>query len=281
MPIFNNDGIAFYYESIGQGEPIVMCHGLAGDIKALKALLGKISGYRLILADARAHGRTHPVGPASKICFQQFASDLRELLNHLGIEQAIIGGVSMGAGVAVRFAIDFPEFVRALILIRPAWLDSRLPENLSLFPIIARLFNQHGPDKWQDAFDMHPEVKNLTEKDSVLVNTMRRQFDAPRAIERRARLIHMPDDSPIKSWHEVESFDIPALIMGNQNDLVHPYSIAEAWAEHLRHSQIRSVPTKSTDYAEYVRGVRTHLYAFLSTLAESQSTAPHLARAKV
>ena len=175
MPIFNHDGIEFYYESVGKGEPVVMCHGLTGDLSAPRELLGNMTGYHLVFADARAHGETHPAGPASKICFEQFASDLHELLNHLGIDQAIVGGISMGAGVAVRFAIDFPEYVRALVLIRPAWPDSPLPDNLKLYPLIARLLEQHGPDKWQDAYDQHPEVQKLKTKDSVLVGSAGRR----------------------------------------------------------------------------------------------------------
>jgi len=273
MPTFIHDGIAFHYVSVGHGEPIIICHGLTGDLTAPQELLGNIAGHHLVFVDARAHGQTHPVGPASKLCFRQFASDLHALMGHLGIKQAILGGISMGAGVAIRCAIDFPEYVRALVLIRPAWLNSSLPDNLKLFPLIARLFDQYGSVKWQDAFGQLPEVNSLRKKDSQLVDTLQRHFDAPYAIERSARLIHMPEDAPIQNWQAVESLDVPALVIGNKNDPIHPYSYAESWAEHLRFGQLKSVPTKSTHHTEYIRGVRAHLYDFLSALADRQSRA--------
>src|SRR5262245_34317776 len=139
MPFFQHDDIRIYYDVIGTGEPLVICHGLTGDRNAAKELFADFTGRRLIFADARAHGMTEPLGPESKLCFAQFAADLRALLRHLEIDNAVVGGISMGAGIAVRTAIDFPDVVRGLILIRPAWLDARFPNNLSLLPLIAQL----------------------------------------------------------------------------------------------------------------------------------------------
>jgi len=123
MPIFEHDSIRFHYEVHGEGHPLVVCHGLTGDLSAPKDLLGEFPGVRLIFLDARAHGKTEPLGPATKLCFKQFASDLYALLDHLKIDRAIVGGISMGAGIAARFAIDFPKSVAGLILVRPAWKE--------------------------------------------------------------------------------------------------------------------------------------------------------------
>lgn len=267
MPFFQHDDIRIHYESIGSGEPLVMCHGLTGDLNAPKTLFADLTGVRLIVADARAHGMTEPLGPESRLCFAQFAADLRALLRHLEIEKAVIGGISMGAGVAARTAIDYPDLVRGLILIRPAWLDSRFPENLSLLPLIAQLLKEHGLEEWQSAYDQHPLVQEFKKLDPLLVDTIRRQFDTPLAIERSARLVCLPGDSPIRDWHEVELLAIPALVIDSETDPAHPVHFANTWAAHLPRASLRHAATKSRNFQQHAGDVRSHVREFLDANA--------------
>ena len=67
-----------------------------------------------------------------KLTIATLADDLIGLLDHLGIEQAVIGGISLGAAVAVNVALRYPERVLGLVLSRPAWIDGPLPENVAL-----------------------------------------------------------------------------------------------------------------------------------------------------
>ena len=121
---FQHDGIQFPYERIGQGEPFVFGHGLGGNRQQPKDLAGAVPGHQLIVWDSRGHGETQPVRPPEKICFVTLADDLAALLDHLEIKRAVIGGISMGAGVAANFAVRWPERMLGLILVRPAWLGS-------------------------------------------------------------------------------------------------------------------------------------------------------------
>ena len=266
MPTFHYDGIGFHYEVVGTQEPLVVCHGLTGDLSAPRDLLGPLPGYRLILVDARAHGRTQPLGPASKLCFQQFADDLDSLLHHLKVDRAVVGGISMGAGVATRFAIDHRDRVRGLILIRPAWLDRPFPENLSLAPLAARLFDKYGPNAWQAEFDQHLTVRKLSRDDPLHVEAMRRNFDDSLSVERRERLIRIPGDCPITSWEEAESLDLPALVIGCESDAAHPYSFAKEWASRLPNYRLKTAATKSLDFERHARDVRAYVCDFLSTI---------------
>jgi pimeloyl-ACP methyl ester carboxylesterase len=275
MPFFQHDDIQIHYESIGSGEPLVMCHGLTGDRNAPKAIFADLTGLRLIVADARAHGMTEPLGPESKLCFAQLAVDLRALLEYLKIDQAVIGGISMGAGIAARTAIDYPDLVRGLILIRPAWLDLKFPENLSLLPLVAQLLKEHGLEEWQSAYDQHPLVQEFKKLDPLLVDTIRRQFDAPLALERSARLVCLPGDSPIRDWHEVESLDIPALVIGSEADPAHPVRYAETWAAHLPRASLRHAATKSQNFQQHAGDVRFHVREFLESLASIRAKSPN------
>src|SRR5690606_31263385 len=112
------------------GAPFVFQHGLGGDTHQILDLYSPPPGVRLITLDSRAHGATEPLGDATMLHFSALADDLVALLDHLGLASAVIGGISMGAGVALNVALRHPQRLQGLILSRPAWLDRPLPPNL-------------------------------------------------------------------------------------------------------------------------------------------------------
>lgn len=266
MPFFHSHGIDFYFETTGSGPPVVICHGLTGDLTAPKELVGSLPEHQLILFDSRAHGLTRPLGDECDLTFSQFARDLQGLLDHLSIDQAVIGGISMGAGIATRFALHAPERFRGLVLIRPAWLTKPFPVNLDLPVLVARLFEEHGPARWQSYFDQHQLVQRIKAQEPSLVDTMRSQFDSTLAVERRARLTRIPGDCPHTDWRELSSLAAPAIVIGCENDWLHPLTIAETWASRLPNAELRQAATKSVDFPQHARDVRGYLNAFLYSL---------------
>ena len=120
MATFERDGIVFHYVDVGQGVPFVFQHGIGGDVGQPVGLVRPPNTLRLLCLDARAHGQTRPLGDPSALTFDVFGDDLVAWLDHLGVARAIIGGISMGAGVALNVAVRHPERVAGLVLSRPA-----------------------------------------------------------------------------------------------------------------------------------------------------------------
>jgi pimeloyl-ACP methyl ester carboxylesterase len=114
MAFFEHEGIQFHYEISGQGPTVALCHGLTGDLSQPKQLINQLPGYRLLFWDCRGHGATEPVARAENFGFVSFAKDLDALLSDLGIERVVVGGISMGAAVATRYAIQYPSPHRKL-----------------------------------------------------------------------------------------------------------------------------------------------------------------------
>src|SRR6476620_264725 len=137
MPSINLNGEIFHYASAGEGLPFVFQHGMGADVTQPLSSGGNLPGWRMIAMDCRGHGQTEANLDPSRISFAQFAEDLAMLLNSLSIERAVVGGISMGAGVALAFALAHPERVTGLMLVRPAWLDHPFPPNLRWFPLAA------------------------------------------------------------------------------------------------------------------------------------------------
>jgi pimeloyl-ACP methyl ester carboxylesterase len=271
MDIFEREGIRFPYEVLGDGRALVLCHGLGGDRQQPKELVGPLDGYRLIVWDCRGHGETQPVGPAEKFGFGPMAEDLAALLDHLGVERAIIGGISMGACIAVRFAVQWPDRVEALVLVRPAWLVQPLPRNLTMFQRVAEMLERLGPDAGLAEFRKLPEVAEIRRQSPAMADSLCEQFTKPFAVERVARLERMPTDCPVDDWSVAESLTMPALVVGTELDPVHPMEFARTWAAHLPHASLACIPSKSEDPARHAAEFRRHLRQFLNALGPCRS----------
>jgi pimeloyl-ACP methyl ester carboxylesterase len=116
MPRASVNGLDMYYEIHGEGQPLVLLHGsLSGIGTSFGALLpGLARSRRVIAVEQQAHGRTPDIDRPLSI--EQMAEDTAALLRHLDIERADVFGWSLGAGIALQFAIAHPELLRKLVL---------------------------------------------------------------------------------------------------------------------------------------------------------------------
>ena len=114
MPWAAVNGIRLYYEAIGSGPPVVFAHGAGGNHLSWWQQLPYFSpSYRCIAFDHRAFGRSLDANSAGR---REFAEDVRQLLDHLAVEQTALVAQSMGGRTAVGFALRNPGRVRALVL---------------------------------------------------------------------------------------------------------------------------------------------------------------------
>ncbi len=159
MLLFNHDGLDFPYCERGQGLPLVFQHGLGGDVSQPFSVYNPAPGIRLLGFDSRGHGQTHPLGDPNRLSIAILAEDLIAFLDHLGIDRAVIGGISLGSAVAVNTALRFPERVLGLVLSRPAWIDGPLPENVRIYSTIAGLIRDLGARKGSSTSERHPNTR--------------------------------------------------------------------------------------------------------------------------
>ena len=107
--------ISLYKRQKGIGIPFILLHGNGEDGNYFKHQIDYFSNnYRMIAVDTRGHGKS-PRGNAP-FTMEQFAEDLNNLLIKSDISQAIILGFSDGANIAMKYAIKYPEKIKALIL---------------------------------------------------------------------------------------------------------------------------------------------------------------------
>jgi len=172
MPRAALNGVEINYEVHGEGTPLVLAHGYTASLTMWRLQQQQFSAmHRLVIYDMRGHGDT--TAPADMDRYdidRDYVADQLALMDHLGIERAIVGGLSMGGMIAQAFALRHPERVQALLLfdtgpgMGPAARD----------PGMAARF-----DQVRDVMQSLARTKGM----SAIVDAMRERGDASRAPE--------------------------------------------------------------------------------------------------
>jgi pimeloyl-ACP methyl ester carboxylesterase len=111
------DKVRIYYEAHGSGTPLVLAYGIGGNAEMWDVNRNALAArHRLILWEPRGHARSDSPEDPAKYSFERWVFDLKAVLDRLGIRKAHVGGLSLGAGIATRFALRFPSRVRSLVV---------------------------------------------------------------------------------------------------------------------------------------------------------------------
>jgi pimeloyl-ACP methyl ester carboxylesterase len=263
MRLFDRDGIRFNYLEEGDGLPFVFQHGLGGDLSQPCAVYRRPSGVRLIAFDFRGHGETRPLGDVTKLKIASLADDLVALLDHLKIERAVVGGISLGSAVSVSTALRYPERVLGLVLSRPAWVDRPLPENVWIFTTIAELLQSVGAKGGLEQFRRTAEFRELERTAPDCATSLVGQFKQPRAVECAARLAGLIVESPCPDRALYSTIKVPTLVLGNRQDPIHPWDLAQTVAGLIPGCEFREITPKSVSLDQHAADVQRAVDGFL------------------
>src|SRR5206468_3885892 len=154
-----------------QGLPFVFQHGLGGDLSQPFAVYRAAPGIRLLGFDARGHGQTHPLGDVNKLSIAALTDDLIAFLDYLGIDRAMVGGISLGSGLA--------------------------------------------------------------------------------------------GDTPCRDRADYRTIPVPTLILGNRQDPIHPWAVAETLSQLIPGAEFREITPKSVSLEAHAADVQKAVDAFL------------------
>jgi pimeloyl-ACP methyl ester carboxylesterase len=117
MPTIDRDGVEIYYESHGAGLPILLSHGYAATCRMWDGQIANFSHtHRIIVWDMRGHGNSGDPADPTAYSHALSVGDMAAVLDACAVEQAVIGGLSLGGVMSLAFHLAHPSRVRALML---------------------------------------------------------------------------------------------------------------------------------------------------------------------
>ena len=227
-------GRAIAYREYGTGPRIVvLTHGLLMDGRMYTRLAPAIAsaGNRVIAVDMLGHGEAEQPHDMTAYSMQQFGRDVIALLDHLGVAQAVVGGTSLGANVALEAAVLAPERVRGLVLEMPV-LENALPAAAAAFvPLaLALRISQRLMAAVAALTRRVPRTHHLID---TLIDFVRRDPAASQAV--LDGLMFGRIAPPLEQRNALTQ---PTLVIGHPSDPIHPFSDADRIARELPHARL-------------------------------------------
>ncbi len=219
--------IPIAYEMQGEGVPLVFIHQVATDGRLWHHQMAYFqSRYRLITVDLFGHGKV--AWPRHQVSVEHAARGIERLLERLGVGPVFLIGVSLGAAVAVRSALDNPNTVQGLVLVSP-WI--RAGEDLqALVDRFSSLAEGERVAAHADLFLRYvlpPAYQETHPQQVEWLRTLALEQSAAAVAEAWAawRIVDFRG--------ELEALRVPTLVIAGMHDLFTPPHLARGMAEAL------------------------------------------------
>ncbi len=232
---FESDGLRLRYETHGSGDRVVVfLHGVLLDSQMNRRLAADLAacGNRVVLLDLPGHGRSDKPRHASAHRMDSYARHVLALVDELGVESAVIGGVSLGANVALHVASLAPERVRGLLIEMPV-LEWAVPGAALVFlPLLLGVHYAAPLVRLVAAAGRRLPHTRFGALDSFLSTLAMRPEEA-------AAVLHGLLVGPVApTYEERRSIAAPTLVIGHKADFVHPFTDADHLARQLPHAEL-------------------------------------------
>jgi pimeloyl-ACP methyl ester carboxylesterase len=221
---FSDDGHRLVYDLYGSSTAplVVYLHGLLLDAELNRGIAQALAeqGYRVALLDLLGHGRSDKPTHASTYRIDSYADQVIALLDHLGAEKAVLGGISLGANVSLFAAAHYPERVQALVLEMPV-LERAVPAAAMMFVpmVLAAHYGRRVLNVTSGLVSRVPRTR-FGPLNSVL-NALSLPPDATSAV------LHGVLVGPVAPTQEQRrAIAVPTLVLAHRNDLIHPFDDA-------------------------------------------------------
>ncbi len=237
MPTARVNGVELYWETTGEGAPLVWVHEYGGDHRSWEPQVRHFSRrYRVITYNHRGYPPSSVPKAAREYSQELLVDDLYQLLQHLATGAVHLGGCSMGANVSRDFTIAHAEMVRSLILVGGGAGSVNREHFLKSQEANAAALEREGIQSLIRNFDQLPTRATFKEKDPRGFAEFLRQAGEhdPQACAHLAREVLMKRKTVLDLEAELKAVRVPALIMVGDRDApcVEPSLMMRAWMPH-------------------------------------------------
>ncbi len=231
------DDITLKYKILGEGDSVLLIHGLGSDMSGWEFQEGSLSEhFKVILLDQRGHG--HSTGPGMDVVTAEiFARDLNAFLDHIGIDEVSVAGTSMGGIIAQQFVLDFSERVKKLVLISTG---PKITEEVVDEVYGWREAQVEGGDEayfWASIKSCYPE--DFIDQNKEVIDHLMNKENLLNAEGVLAAGLGLSMFNAEERLHEI---NVPTLIIHGEKDRIFDVSLAREAAGLIPNSKLVTLP---------------------------------------
>jgi pimeloyl-ACP methyl ester carboxylesterase len=261
---FQRDDAELAVYDDGQGLPVVFQHGLGGDETQVAQNVPTSAGIRRLTLECRGHGISS-FGSTHPFSIRMFAEDVLAAATAYGFDRFIIGGISMGAAIALHLAHHHAHRVAGLVLVRPAWTFEISPGHLAPIRAAAALIRSYPVEQAKRRFIASETGRKIASEAPDNFSSLLGYFDRPDAVAFASVLADIASDGPDVPLTTAAALVLPTLIVGNQHDAIHPLSCAQTLADVIPGASFVEVTAKAVDKDRHFAEVQDAIARFLAS----------------
>jgi pimeloyl-ACP methyl ester carboxylesterase len=234
MPEFVHEGHRISYDDYGEGDrPLVLIHGLLMNRRMFDRLAPEMAarGNRVLTIDLLGHGRSDRPPEMVNYSMTFFAEEVVGLLDHLELDQAVIGGTSLGANTALETTHLFPERVRGMMVEMPVLDNALLAAAVIFTPIMIGL--RFGEPVLRGLAAITSRIPRTLSLIDLGLDWMR-QDPTPSAAVLEG--LFLGSGAPHHGLRV--KMDQPTLVIGHRADPLHPFSDSGMLVEELPNAKL-------------------------------------------
>lgn len=231
---FDYEGHRIAYRVYGGGDrDLVLIHGLLMSSRMFDRFAPEMAvpGNRVICIDLLGHGESDKPDDFNLYSITAFADQVAALLDHLGLEQAVIGGTSLGANVSLEMAVRHPARIRGLFIEMPVLDNALAAVAVAFTPVLVTA--RYG----ETALGLVANLARRVPRSHYLVDIgldwLRRD---PRTTAWVLQGLLLGRTCPPKA--ERQTITAPTFVVGHRADPVHPFSDSDALLGEIEGSEL-------------------------------------------
>lgn len=249
------------HDAGGAGRPVLFQHGLCGDARQTAEAFPPDARFRRVTLECRGHGASE-FDPAPSLA--KFTDDLAAVAEGLG-GPIPVGGISMGAALALRLAVARPDLVSHLILVRPAWgAGEDAPTNLEPNVEVGMLLYRFAVAEGREEFLSSDTAARLRAESPDNLASLT-GFFAREPVSRTAVLLTALSREGLGvSAAQLAALRVPVLVCGTAEDAIHPVALARGLAAGIAGAGYVDLPPKGRDKAAHIAALHKAISGFLT-----------------
>jgi pimeloyl-ACP methyl ester carboxylesterase len=215
--------------------PVILLHGLLLSQEMHRPLAEDLAarGNRAITVDLLGHGKSDRPRDMWRYSMAAYGEQVIALMDHLGIEQAVVMGTSLGANAALEAASQSPERLRGMVIEMPVLDNGLLSSALTFTPLLVALTFGEPVMKLLSRATRAVPRRLLPHYGNVMLDLVRQEPGPGGAL---LQGLFFGRIAPHRS--ERRTFGMPTLVLGHRRDPVHPFSDAGMLAEEMPNARL-------------------------------------------